>query len=106
MDINEKIGKYLNESDYKIYHNMYSDAADEIKKYVKKLGYTLDDETDPEDIGSQMYDLIGRGPVKPTKGKTNRFSFDLYKKNKIQKKKLHVQIYGDEGKFELNMYVM
>ena len=52
-----------------------------------------------------MFDEIGRGPKKPTNGKTNRFNLKLYKNNKEQKKMLHVQIYGDEGRFELNMYI-
>lgn len=91
--------------DYVIYHNSYSSATDEITKFAAKNGYTLDDETDSEDIGSQMFDLVGRGPKKPSKGKTNRFDFKLYKNNKLQKKMLHAQIYGDEGRFELNMYI-
>jgi len=91
--------------DYVIYHNSYSAATDEITKFVEKNGYTLDDETDSEDIGSQMFELVGRGPKKPTNGKTNKFHFKLYKNNKLQKKALHAQVYGDEGRFELNMYI-
>jgi len=102
-----KLEKYLNEGkkDYEIYHKSYSDAVSEIEKFVKKNGYTLDDESDKENIGSQMFDEIGRGPKKPTNGKTNKFDLKLYKNNKEQKKMLHVQIYGDEGRFELNMYI-
>jgi len=92
-------------SDYQIYHNSYSAVADEIIKYVKKMGYTLDDESDKENIGSQMFDVLGSGPKKPSDGKTNKLHFDLYKNNKEQKKKLHAQVYGTGGKFELNMYI-
>jgi hypothetical protein len=107
MTIENITKKYLNEgkSDYVVYHNTYSSAADEMERFVKKNGYTLDDESDPENIGSQMYDEIGRGPKKPTNGKTNKFDLKLYKGNKLQKKMLHAQVYGDGGRFELNMYI-
>jgi Mg2+/Co2+ transporter CorC len=91
--------------EYVIYHKSYSAAADEITKFAEKNGYTLDDQTDKEDIGTQMYNEIGRGPKKPSNGKTNKFHFKLYKNNSIQKKQLHAQIYGDNGRFELNMYI-
>ena len=88
-----------------IYHQSYIAAVQEIEKFAKKNGYTLDDETEPEDIGSQMYNEVGRGPRKPTGGKTNRFDLKIYKNNKEQRKMLHAQVYGDEGRFELNMYI-
>jgi hypothetical protein len=90
-------------SDYQIYHNTYTAAMQEVEKFVKKNGFTLDDESDPENIGAQQFDKVGMGPRKPTKGKTNKFTFDLYKNNKKTKKYLQVQVYGDE-RFELNMY--
>ena len=91
--------------DYTIYHKSYTSATDQIDAFAKKNGYSLDDETDPEDKGSQMFDLIGTGPKKPTNGKTNKFSFKLYKGDKLQRKGLHAQVYGDENRFELNMYI-
>lgn len=102
-----RLTSYLKEGkkDYVIYHKSYSAATDEIKAFAKKNGYTLDDETEPEDIGSQMFDVVGRGSRKPTGGKTNRLDFKIYKNNKEQRKMLHAQVYGDEGRFELNMYI-
>lgn len=92
--------------DYVIYHKQYSAAATEIEKFVVKNGYTLDDESHPDNKGTQMFDEIGAGPVKPKDGKTNKFHFKLYKNNELVKRKmLHAQIYGDENKFELNMYI-
>lgn len=84
-------------SDYIIYHSSYTSAVQEVEAYAVKNGYTLDDE--------QMAQDIGLGPAKPKNGKTNKFHLDIYKGDKLQKKKLQVQIYGDEGRFELNMYV-
>ena len=103
----EKFIKILSErkSDYVIYNNSYSGATEQINVYAKKRGFTLDDETDPEDIGAQMFDEVGRGPRRPSNGKTNSFHFDLYKNNKMIKKKLHAQVYGDGSRYELNMYI-
>ena len=92
--------------EYQIYHNSYTSAVDEIKNFAKAHRYTLDDESDSENVGSQMFDLVGLGPKKPSDGKTNKFSFDLYKNNKLQKKKLHAQISGVGSKYELNMYIL
>jgi hypothetical protein len=95
-------------SDYEIYHNSYSLAIQEIEEYVKKNGYTLDDENDTENIGDQMATTVGMGPKKPSAGKTNKFHFELYKNNKKIRKMLHAQVYnrGTNGnEYELNMYV-
>jgi len=92
-------------SPYQIYHSSYSGAVVEIEAFAKKKGYTLDDQSDKENIGDQMATKVGMGPKKPTKGRTNKFTFTLYKNNKVQKKALHAQVYGDEGRFELNMYI-
>lgn len=102
-----KLKNFLSEGkkDYVIYHNRYSDAVEEITKFAEKNGYTLDDESDPENKGSQMFDEVGRGPKRPKDGVTNKFHFKLYKNNKLNKKQLHAQIYGSGDKFELNMYI-
>lgn len=107
MYITEKIDMLLGEgkSDYEIYHGSYSAAVQEIEKFALKNGYTLDSTDDPEMQGDQMYNKVGRGPTKPTGGKTNRFSFELYKGNKKQRKMLHAQVYGEGNRFELNMYI-
>jgi hypothetical protein len=95
-------------SDYIIYHNSYSAAIQEVEEFVKKNGFTLDDQTDPEYVGDQMATKVGFGPKKPKAGDTNTFHFDLYKDNKLIKKMLHVQIYNrgtTSNEFELNMYI-
>lgn len=92
-------------SDYVIYHPSYSSAISEIENYGEKFGYTFDDQTDAAMVGDQMATKVGMGPKKPNHGRTNKFNFDLYKNNKLQRKKLHAQIYGDENRYELNMYI-
>jgi len=105
-----KFKEHLKEakSDYVIYHNSYSSAVQEIEDYAKKNGYTLDDETDTENIGDQMATKIGLGPKKPREGETNKFHLELYKNNKLIKKMLHAQVYnrGTNGnEYELNCYI-
>lgn len=84
-------------SDYKIYHNTYTSAVEEILNHIKKNGY----EYSTDDV----FDTISSGPKKPSDGKTNRFSLDLYKNEKLQRKKLHAQVYGMGKTYELNMYI-
>ena len=91
---------------YQIWHNSYTSAVSEIEKFITSKGLTLDDQTDSENIGNQMYDVVGRGPKKPSDGQTNSLHFVLYKNNKAQKKHLHAQVYGAGERFELNMYIM
>lgn len=83
---------------YKIDHKTYSSAVDEALKVADKQGY----EVDMDDYFNQ----IATGPRKPSEGKTNTFKISLTKRDKPQKKKLQIQIYG-KGKhgYELNCYV-
>lgn len=93
---------------YELYHNSYSEAIQEVEKFTKDNGYTLDDLSIKDNKGDQLATEVGMGPAKPSAGKTNRFSFSLYKNNKLQKQALHAQIYnrGYESKeYELNMYI-
>jgi hypothetical protein len=95
-------------ADYVVYHNTYSAATREIENFAKKRGYNLDDETDSDNIGSQMFDLVGTGPAKPKGGKSNKFQFELYKGSTKQKVYLNVTIYNREtssNEYELNMYI-
>jgi hypothetical protein len=89
----------LNEgSGYVVYHNSYSSAVDIAIKFAEKKGYVVD----TDDVWSQ----ISTGPKKPSEGKTNKFSLGLIKGDKVDKKKLHIQIYGmGNGRYELNMYI-
>jgi hypothetical protein len=96
--------------DYEVYHNTYTSAIDEVRSFVTKNGFILDDE--------EMFQSVGSGPKKPSDGKTNRFSISLYKNKedlenkKTQRKALHFQVYGigsskrtPAGRYELNMYI-
>lgn len=95
-------------NDYEVYHNSYTSSVQEIESFAEKNGYTLDDQTDPENIGDQMSTKVGLGSTKPNDGDTNKFHFDLYKNNKKNRKLLHAQIYNrgtSSNEFELNMYI-
>jgi hypothetical protein len=45
------------------------------------------------------------GPRKPSEGKTNSFSIQLSKDGKLQRKQLHIQVYGMKNSYELNAYI-
>jgi hypothetical protein len=89
----------LNEgSGYTVYHNSYTSAVDIAIKFAEKKGYVVD----TDDVWNQ----ISTGPKKPSDGKTNKFSLGLIKGEKVDKKKLQIQIYGmGNGRYELNMYI-
>ena len=93
---NENIQESKKEN-YKIYHNSYTSAVNEALEYAEKKGYEYDKEETAE--------KIGLGSKKPSDGKTNRFSINLTKEGKSQKKNLHIQIYGMGDKYELNCYI-
>jgi len=84
-------------SDYEVYHDSYTSAINAAKAYAEKKGYTINDD--------DSFTKIGMGPKKPSEGKTNRFSIELVKDNKVQKKMLHIQVYGMKNKYELNAYI-
>ena len=73
-------------SDYAVYHKTYTSAIQSAREYAEKKGYEIDDE--------DSFRQIGMGPKKPSDGKTNRFSIQLTKDGKPQKKHLHIQVYG------------
>ena len=76
----------LTEAKYQVYHYTYTSAINTALEYAEKQGY----EYDKEETASK----IGMGPKKPSDGKTNRFSIELTKGGKPQKKQLHIQVYG------------
>jgi len=98
-----KIKEYLlaeGKKDYIIYHGTYSSAVSSMMDFIQKNGYMPDED--------DIWTSITTGPAKPSKGKTNRLHLDLYKKGKLQKKKLHAQVYNrgtNSNTFELNMYI-
>lgn len=110
--------KLINEakSDYLIYHFTYTSAINTAREYAKKKGYEVDDD--------DAFTKIGAGPKKPSTGKTNKFSIELTKSGKPQKKLLHIQVFnmgtfkrnnkdgsyirslsGGQDRYELNTYI-
>lgn len=83
--------------DLQVYHNSYTSAINTAREYAEKKGYEIDDD--------DSFRKIGMGPTKPTEGNTNRFSIQLTKDGKLQRKQLHIQVYGMRDKYELNCYV-
>jgi hypothetical protein len=95
----KKFETYLNESEYVVRHNSYSSAVSEIEKFAEKRSVEIKED--------EIWDNISIGPKKPKEGDTNKFSLAITKDGKDQKKHLQVQITGlDNGKYELNMYIL
>lgn len=82
---------------YTINHKTFSSAVQHAKAQVEKQGYSIDDD--------EWDHKVAMGPKKPGSGKTNRYTIDLMKGGKESRRKLQMQIYYDEGRYELNMYV-
>ena len=92
-----KLKSLLKEDKYETYHNSYTSAINAAKEYAEKQGYEINDD--------DSFRKIGMGPRKPSEGKTNRFSIELSKDGKVQRKQLHIQVYGMKNKYELNAYI-
>ena len=84
-------------SDYTIYHKTFSSAVQHAIDVSKKRGFEVD-----EDDWDRK---VAMGPRKPGRGKTNSYTIDLMKSGKSVKNKLQMQVYYDEGRYELNMYI-
>ena len=84
-------------SDYTIYHKTFSSAVQHAIAVAKKRGYAVD-----EDDWDRK---VAMGPRKPSKGKTNSYSINLSKNGKDVRQKLQMQVYYDQGRYELNMYI-
>ena len=82
---------------YTINHKTFSAAVQHAKAQVEKQGYTIDDD--------EWDRKVAMGPKKPGTGKTNRYTIELMKNGKPTKRMLQMQVYYDEGRYELNMYV-
>lgn len=82
---------------YTIYHKTFSSAVQHAKDQVEKQGYTID--------GDEWDHKVAMGPKKPSAGKTNKYTIDLMKNGKETRRKLQMQVYYDEGRYELNMYI-
>ena len=83
--------------DYQIYHKTFSSAVQHAIQQVEKRGYGIDEE--------DWDRKVALGPRKPSSGKTNIYTIDLMKNGKETKRKLQMQVYYDEGRYELNMYI-
>jgi hypothetical protein len=82
---------------YDVYHNSYTSAIQSAREYAEKQGYEINDD--------DAFRQIGMGPKKPSEGKTNRFSIELSKDGKVQRKRLQIQVYGMKNRYELNTYI-
>ena len=95
---NSKSKSVLNEAaKFETYHNTYTSAINAAKAYAEKQGYEINDD--------DSFRKIGMGPRKPSEGKTNSFSIQLTKDGKLQRKQLHIQVYGMKNSYELNAYI-
>jgi hypothetical protein len=110
-----RLKSLLQEAKFPIYHKTYTSAINSALEWAEKQGYEYDKE--------ETADKIGMGPKKPSEGKTNRFSIELTKGGKPQRKQLHIQVYnmgtfkrntdgsktrsmwGGQNEFELNCYI-
>jgi hypothetical protein len=82
---------------YEVYHKSYTSAIEAAREYAEKKGFEIDND--------DSFTKIGMGPRKPSEGKTNRFSIQLTKDGKPQRKQLHIQVYGMKNSYELNAYI-
>jgi len=87
----------VNEAKFEVYHDSYTSAINAAREWAEKQGYTINDD--------DSFTKIGMGPKKPSEGKTNKFSIELSKDGKVQRKQLHIQVYGMRTKYELNCYI-
>jgi DNA-binding ferritin-like protein len=84
-------------SGYTVNHKTFSSAVQHAIEVAEKRGFQVDDD--------DWDRKVALGPKKPSSGKTNMYSIDLMKNGKSVKQKLHMQVYYDEGRYELNMYI-
>lgn len=84
-------------NDYEVYHNSYSSAVSAALEYAKSKGYDV--------VEDDVWHQISMGPKKPSEGKTNKATVGLEKDGKLQRKALHIQIYGMGARYELNAYI-
>ena len=92
-----KLKNLIKEATLQVYHNTYTSAIEHAIEYAEKKGFEVDKD--------DLFTKVGVGPKKPSEGKTNRFSIELTKDGKPQRKQLHIQVYGMKTKYELNCYV-
>jgi len=96
-DMYESLDEAKSATGYDIYHKTFSSAVQHALSQVEKQGYEVD--------GDEWDRKVAMGPKKPSRGKTNTYTIDLMKNGKESKRKLQMQVYYDEGRYELNMYI-
>lgn len=101
--IKEEINKMVQESKKEqIYFKSFSEAINYSLKKVEEQGY----KTFKDQVFSE---LNQHDRARPKVGETKRFTFDLYKGGKKQRKALQVQVYNRGNEFlepyELNKYI-
>lgn len=84
-------------SGYTVNHKTFSSAVQHARDVAEKRGFQVDDD--------DWDRKVALGPKKPSSGKTNTYSIELMKNGKSVKQKLQMQVYYDEGRYELNMYI-
>lgn len=89
---------YEGKKDYEIYHKQYTDAMNEVKRFIEKNGLEIEDSVWEDNVvhGTQR---------KPSEGKTVQHNLELMKDGKSSRRRVHVQVYGMKTKYELNMYI-
>lgn len=89
--------KAISENDG-VYHKTFSSAVQLAKSTAENKGYTINDD--------EWFNKVSTGPKKPSDGKTNRYSIELFKGTKLQRKQLHIQVYNTGYNYELNFYIV
>lgn len=84
--------------DYPVYHKSFSSAVQAAKDYIEARGFQISDD--------EIWNKISVGPAKPQDGKYNRYSLEISKNGKEQKKAFHIQVYNTGHNYELNCYVL
>jgi hypothetical protein len=84
-------------SGYEIYHKDFTSAVQHALSQVESKGYEVDED--------EWFRKVSSGPRKPGRGKTNIYTIDLMKNGKPTPRKLQMQVYYDQGRYELNMYI-
>ena len=82
-----------------LYFDTYSAAVEHALTTTRKQF-----DIDPEDVA----DIVGLKSRKPGRGKTTKVSIPLYKRDKLDRKQLHIQVFNrdtDRNTYELNFYV-
>ena len=84
-------------SDYRIYHDTYTDAVDEAIALARRKGYEI--------VQSDYESNVTFGPRKPSIGRTRDIKLELTKNGKPTKHMLVFQVYGMKNQYELTAYV-